>query len=303
MSGSVGSAYYSIRNVKRNTVQKFSGSKEKHEKLEPMLRWCVTTGLAAGPSLTEAVLKGALEIIERDAFMISYLRFISPSRLDIENLAKHNEQIKVVLNKLKRYNLKLDLLKLPTDAPVYAIAAVITDKTGIGPAVTVGAKADFNLTECVLGATGEALVNRPNIRGKWAVGKTISNHRQLDKEGRLLYWSEPNNRKKLDFFISGELNTPDTTKWSLATTNTTERLKILVDYFSHTKQEFCYVKLSNRQLEQAGFWVIKAVVPTMHPLHLHESIPYHYSERLFSVPKKLKLETTDKINTEPHPFP
>ena len=44
-----------------------------------MLRWAVTTGLATGQSLEEAIAKGILEVVERDAFMISYLNRLSPA--------------------------------------------------------------------------------------------------------------------------------------------------------------------------------------------------------------------------------
>ena len=62
-------------------------------KPEPMLRWAVTTGLATGQSLEEAILKGILEIIERDAYMITYLNKLPSPEISLENLSEQDQEI------------------------------------------------------------------------------------------------------------------------------------------------------------------------------------------------------------------
>lgn len=165
-----------------------------HAHDEPIIRLPITTGAACGSSLEEALLRGISEIIERDSFMIFYLNKLAPTRLDLSG--SKNTFLTNILNTYKRYNLDLYVFDISTDLPLTSIMVIIIDRSGIGPAVSVGLKCSVSSVAAVVGAIEEAQQIRPWIRDE------MYKHRELDKsydfldlKARGLYWSKPDRIK------------------------------------------------------------------------------------------------------------
>jgi ribosomal protein S12 methylthiotransferase accessory factor len=278
-------------------------TKEEKVAREPMLRWCITTGLATGANKEDALTSGLLEVIERDAFMVTYLNKISPQQIDLESLAAQSERISTLLKEFKHYKLETSVLRLPTDFSPFVFCAAIKDTTGIGPAVTIGASADFKPVNAIADALSEALSVRLNIRHQNVADVDMNN---IDQTGRLLYWSDYKNLEKLDFLFTGETiklspQTPDEDVPMIR--HGRAQLKTLIKEFKNKKQQLCYVELSSGATKKAGLTVVKVVAPSMQPMHLHEVIPYLGGDRLSSIPKKLGFKAAKHLNLEPHPFP
>lgn len=280
------------------------------DKVEPMLRWSVTTGLATGRCLDEAITKGVMEIIERDSFMVTYLNKLSPPRIDLENLSKQDEDFRRVLQSFRRYNLEVHIIEGVTDFPVYVYFAVIIDRTGLGPAVSVGASADFDKKTCILDALSEAFIVRISLKGLFRNKLDPGN---INRHGRLLYWSKKENLDKLSFLTSGkikEINFDNKEKMSASKNSKDskkyykEKKQMLAKELKKRNYEACYAELtSKKQGSEFGARSIYVVVPELQPLHLDESIPYFSGERLSKIPKKFGYEPAEDLNKEPHPFP
>lgn len=274
-------------------------------KKEPMLRWTITTGLATGQTIEEAVFRGILEVIERDAFMITYLNMLSPTVLDNEYLSKSDEDIREILGRFKKYNLTVKLLKLITDIPVTVIGAVILDSSKKGPAFVIGAKADTNLKEAVLGALSEALSVRYAFKHKW---KDPVNLKKINREERVAYWFDMEKSKKIEFLTSGKIvqETVDQKKniyaKNIVGENYKEKLQSLVALFKDTHEIF-YVDLTNPEMKRLNIYSVFVIIPDFQPMHLDESIPYLGGARLKSVPESQGYKSAKPLNPEPHPFP
>lgn len=265
---------------------------------EPMLRWNITTGQATRPSLAEAKLQAILEIIERDAFMISYLNKLTPKKISISHYSDLDKDIASIYDDCMRYNLELHLLALPTDFPVHCIIAVIIDRSGLGPALTVGASCSFDIENCIKHATSEALSVRFYLKDKFQKEHCGKNFDRLE---RLIYWSKPENIDKLNFFLEGT----DTIQVPLLESkfNIEEKLCILISAFRSKKYELCCIDMSDKELKNAGFESVSIISPEMQPLHLNEEIPYFGGKRLKEVPLMFGYDAASIINTIPHPFP
>ena len=72
---------------------------------EPAIRASITTGIATHPVRIQALLSGALEVIERDAFMITWLNQLSPSRICFQYPCEHCKQNQAEL--IQQANLEL----------------------------------------------------------------------------------------------------------------------------------------------------------------------------------------------------
>ena len=271
---------------------------------EPMLRWGVTTGLSTGQSLKEAIVKGALEVIERDAFMISYLNKLSPPIIDLEYLSDQDEEIAKIIKNFKRYNLEIYILQLPTDFPVYVNLAILIDRTGLGPAVSVGASANFDFKTALLTSLSESLVVRHSLKN---IFKKKIDLKKIGREERVVYWAKPENLPKIEFFLKGEKIKIDLSQGFYKTKNNKnnykEKLRILNTELEKKNYKTCYVELTTKEIKKIGLRCVQVVIPELQPLHLHESIPYFGGKRLKEVPLKFGYQPAKVLNQIPHPFP
>lgn len=284
---------------------------EGENRNEPMLRWSVTTGIATGQSLEEALAKGILEVVERDAFMISYLNKLSPPIADLDNLAEQDSDLEKILKNFRRYNLEAHLLQLPTDFPTHAYLAIVIDRTGLGPALSAGASADFDLKTCLLDGLSEALNVRLTLKKSFR--EETGPSEKLDHRGRLLWWAKGENIPKIDFFLRGKKVKLDLEKEksifsehgekSSRRKYYAEKLDLLKKYLREKNYEAVYAELTDPDIRKLGFRSVQVVVPELQPMHLYESIPYFGGKRLKEIPQKFGYKPAEELNIVPHPFP
>lgn len=265
---------------------------------EPKLRWSITTGHAAHTSLKKAQTKAMLEVIERDAFMISYLNKLTPPKINLDELQVTNERIRHIREKLSFHRLDAHVLTLPTDFPVQVLLAILVDQTDVGPKISLGAACDFDIDEGIEHALSEAVACRHYTR---SIADQSFNPDNLDRDGRLLFWSKVENTDKLNFFLHANTNATYEPKKEQSTLDT--QYQTLVDSFAQKNYEVCCVETSSEETRRLGLRSAAIVVPEMQPLHLMERIPYFGGKRLAEVPSTLGYKAAPSINTVPHPFP
>jgi ribosomal protein S12 methylthiotransferase accessory factor len=278
---------------------------------EPMLRWSVTTGIATGQSLEEALAKGILEVVERDAFMISYLNKLSPPIVNLDNLAEQDSDLEKILKYFRRYNLEVYFIQLPTDFPAHVYFAIVIDRTGLGPALCAGASADFDLKTCLIDGLAETLNVRLNLKKSFR--EETGPLEKLNRRGRLLWWAKEENTPKIDFFLRGVKIKLDLEKEisifdkhgekSSRRKYYAEKLDTLKKYLRDKKYEAVYVELTDPDIRKIGFRSVQVVIPELQPMHLDESIPYFGGKRLKEIPQKFGYKPAEELNIVPHPFP
>ena len=138
-----------------------------------------------------------------------------------------------------------------------------------------------------------------------AVGK-------INREGRLIYWSKPENLSKLDFLFGGKKEMVD---WNwhrdflkldkTEKTNLTseEKMAILKKEFLQKKYDLLWLEITSPEIKKIGLHVVSVVSPDLQPMHLEEEIPYLFGKRLTEVPRKLGYSVAEELNRDPHPFP
>jgi len=87
-----------------------------------VIAWADSNGLAAGNNLEEAVLHGLIEVIERDAIMISEY-----NRLPHTDIASggHLEACRPIIDLLAKAGYRLAFMSVPTDLPFPVVAAYL----------------------------------------------------------------------------------------------------------------------------------------------------------------------------------
>ena len=268
---------------------------------EPIIRFPITTGAASGNSLTSAILRGIYEIVERDAFMITYLNKLQVSRIELERSENFLLQI---LNIYKKYFLELHLFDITTDLGIPSILALILDKTGEGPAVSIGLKSHMDVKSALLGAIEEAQHVRPWIRDELSRAgffKKTHIHSILD---RGLLWSRTEMIPKLNFLLKTEKRINIKKYYQLYKKNDYRCLTKILEIFKLKNYSVNFVDVTLPTVKKLGFYVIKVIIPELQPLYLDEDFKYLGCNRLYKVPNLLGYKTRGykNFNTVPHPF-
>jgi ribosomal protein S12 methylthiotransferase accessory factor len=167
---------------------------------EPLIRTPVSTGAAFGTDLESTIKRGLLEIIERDSFMLIWLTKRDCPKIDLSS----DEDLKNIKEYFKRYLLEPYVIEITTDLQVPSMIGVLIDRTGIGPSVSVGLKADLEAKKAVLGSLLEAQHVRGWIRYSYLKDDqpTISSPKQIsDLKSRGYYWYGLQKIRDLDFLL------------------------------------------------------------------------------------------------------
>lgn len=283
-------------------AQTVSGSAEFNPRIngEPRIRETITTGLATWKTKAQAQLSGALEVIERDAYMIMWLNQLTLPRIDLQSLAKKEDSLSNILSWCARYRLTVHAVRLITDAPAHAVCIVLQDETGVAPRFTLGLKAHRSLSTAIEGALVEAMRVRINARMR---KNTMEKNAPVEKIGhmdRLDYWNNPDNAKRLEFLIAGDALTTESASWE--SDSPEEHLARIVSWCKEKEYECVSVSLGTSKRNPTPWFVENVVIPQLQPMHIHENIPAIAGERLKSVPEQFGYAARTPFTEAPHPF-
>lgn len=260
---------------------------------EPELRPRTTNGLAAGATPAAARLRGALEVVERDAFMLAWLAQTKPVRLPAEVV--DDPTIQDLLSRFERARLRPWAFLLPTDAPAHVVLVAVENLADRGPAVAFSAAARLSCREALRSALLEGVQCWVHVRALHDRLEMPTDSRTLNRAGRLLWWTSRERWASLDWLRAGPAVTPPPDN----ETGTPEtQLARLAAWFDEARYEAVAVDLTDARLAaRLGVHVAGVVIPAFHPLHLDERRPALWSRRL-----EARLHGRAP-NPDPHPFP
>lgn len=276
----------------------------KFDQKEGILAIPISTGSAGGGCLASAIARGIFEVAERDSFMIAYLNKLPGYMIDLKKIS--DSRIKFILDTMRRYRLELYVIDLTTDLMIPSFVSIVIDRTGLGQAVHVGLKADFNIIKAIIGSIDESFLARQWMRTifedeydkyKNIVAKNISSH-----EERGMYWYPVKQIKKLDFWLDQK---PKPLRWPVRKKAISHgnMLRKLVDIFKKNKYEIYYVDITPKELKSIKYKVVKVIIPKLQPLYLTERYPYFGPRRLYDVPQKIGYKKhLSSFNSIPNPM-
>lgn len=265
----------------------------------------ISIGAAGGSSVIATIVRGIYEIIERDAFLIFYLNKLSGMKIDLHSIA--DEKIKFCIKSIESYNLKLYCFEITAELRIPTFLSMVIDETGIGPAVSLGLRANLDPQTAILGSIQEALHSRGWIRRKVednpGILKKVKRRHIETLEDRALLWYSKKNIIRLNSFLK---QPKMKVKFKKNNYSFLEQLKSLLKTLKINNMNVFFVDVTLPIIQKAGYHVVKVLIPELQPFYLIEDFPYCGGERLYQVPKRLGLlnhETSEKsLNKFPHPF-
>jgi ribosomal protein S12 methylthiotransferase accessory factor len=270
---------------------------------EPLIRSSSTNGVASHTSYTSATLAGLLELIERDAFAITFANTLTPPRLSPAHIQKHLPRLAKIIEHFTRSRLRVELVLLPTDFPVHVVLACVIDETGRSQALSLGARASFSLETAVEDALREAAGLRYSLRTTIDLANPQNAHLSpyaVHLRQRLSLWAQVDQLSTVDFLWGGAYGEP--TQHENPKTPRAQ-LRTLTTYLRSQNITGCVIDLAYKSAYAGDLYAVQVVVPELQPLQLGDEPPYLGGKRLHEVPRRLGFTARNTVYNYPHPFP
>ncbi|MCX6815588.1 MAG: YcaO-like family protein [Candidatus Aenigmarchaeota archaeon] len=251
-------------------------------------RETMSTGAALGLINTgQALGRGLLEVIERDACTSSYL-----SKRRLKRIANLDGEVKGLVDYFGRYHLEVYSFDATTDFNVPTALTITIDRTGIGPAVNVGSGSGFDYTSAIKHSILESVHCRAHAR----LMKDEESPNGFPKEDEIIslkkrfyYWYPTERISYLDFWLKDG----PTVDYKALKEKRTSVKKILSGMKSRDYNVFV-VDMTLPEVKRSGAETLKVIIPEAHPLYLDEKAKALHSVHCGDIP--------DDPQLKPHPL-
>jgi len=270
-----------------------------------LLALAVSSGQACHSDPAAALLSGLCEVVERDAFMITWLKRLAVPRIEWE----HDAELQQIYQRhFACPGLSFHLFDLTLDIAIPTVLCVIEGEGPRGSYLCVGCSTRPNYRQAITKAWLEAsqtlvwLRDLMQRRRDWRPDADYVNLRDFEDHVRL--YGEPEMRAHAEFLLDTELRVrPDFD--AAAQDSATEGLAACVAAVKAAGYEPIHVDLTTADVQDAGFVVPKVFVPGLATLYATHGLPCVGSPRFDEVPAKLARASLPQgvFNTSPHPFP
>jgi ribosomal protein S12 methylthiotransferase accessory factor len=272
---------------------------------------CLPTsnGLAAGVTLDMAILNGLLEVVERDAFMVSWL---TRRQCPHVNYWRQGGLPATIRNHYSSFGIEVVVVNITTDLPIHVMMAIAIDRGGGGPTAVIGLGAGLNpriavekaLLEICQGRSGEAVRYREKPPQE-QLRSLDDVHDSMD-HGAL--FSMAHMLGQLYFLLAhGPFQeVPLEQLRDHSTGDVRGDLRHCIDALVSVGSKVAYVEVTTPDISPLGLRVVQTLVTGLQPIHFGYGKERLGGRRLFEVPMKLGYSarplTEDEINPCPHPL-
>lgn len=266
----------------------------------------ISTGLACHSNVFKATISAICEVIERDAFMITWLAMLSRSKIIIESLSDANTDL---VNRFTKANYSITIFDITTDIGVPTILSVAKSNSPELPPLAFAASTALNPEEAVRKSLEELEHTRyycQNILEEMPPIIPDVNYRNIvDQKSHLNFWSNHANSGFANFIFESEKYIDINDLENLETGIPKTDLKILLHKVKSIGHKTLLRDVTTSDVLDLGFRVIRAVIPGFHPLFVGHNTRALGGYRLWNIPQKLGYKGIKygEDNPYPHPYP
>lgn len=267
-----------------------------------------SSGSALGQSLLGASLQGLYEVVERDAFTITWLNRLSAPQISLETVAKQSAAIQQILDTAAHSYIELRLNNLTTDTGIPVVFCTCLNSGTRLPGLVVGASANLDPERAVRKALMEAIHCRvffsEDFQSK--AGK-LTPEMVTNRDQHVLLYTQPEMVSALDFLTKADgAQSLEDLPNRYQPDSVIANLETCVAQLAACGMEAIVVDITADDIRELGFVAAKVIVPEAQPLNFGPT-RYLSGPRLYEVPAKLcytgGLTHESNLNPLPHPFP
>ena len=263
----------------------------------------ISTGLACHVTKEEAALNAICEVIERDAFTITWQRCISPRQIMIDSLDPSNREL---VERFERTGRNVLIYDIRLDLSVPTVLSIQKSDEPKRPALVFAAAAALDPREAIrksleeLALTGhymqEVVTNVPRL----VPDPMHSNI--VDQQSHLNFWCDHRNRDHAAFMFRNTEKIELGAIANLSKSDPASDLRLLAEIVSNSGHRVLISDLTTRDVRDVGLSVVRALIPGFHPLFMG------YRYRALGGNRLARMATVScpnilPDNPAPHPYP
>ncbi|HXT68720.1 MAG TPA: YcaO-like family protein [Vicinamibacterales bacterium] len=266
----------------------------------------ISTGLACHSSETAAAIGAICEVVERDAFTLTWQAMQAPPQIRIETL---NDEAYDLVQRFERTGDKVVLFSLPTDHGLPTILAVLRGQSVHRPALVFAAATAPTPAGAVRSALEELAHTRrysQQITDRMKRLALVSDHANVvDQLDHLNVYCDHGNARLADFLFQSNARLDYEELRGLESATGEETLQRVVEAIGAIGHRIVLVNLTSPDVQELGLTVVRAVVPGFHPLFMGHRIRALGGTRLWEFPQRLGQRGIARWvdNPAPHPYP
>jgi ribosomal protein S12 methylthiotransferase accessory factor len=264
----------------------------------------MSSGQACHLDATRALLAGLYEVIERDAFVIAWLRQLQLPRVDAST---DPELAALVGRHFTGTGLVPHFFDITLDLGLPTFLCVCEGRSARGPMFTVGAATRASAREAAAKALVEAgqawfwarelLAALPD----WRPAADWSNVRDFPDHVRL--YAEPDMARHLAFLLDTPARRELPPRDADRPPPPDAALARAVELVAAAGHDVLAIDTTPRDVAAAGYVTVKVLVPGLATIWCDQFLPPLGSPRLRRVPEALGLPAAPGFHLVPHPFP
>lgn len=266
----------------------------------------ISTGLACHTNHSLAALTAICEVIEREAIAITWQAHWGRTHIRLNSLSPQNIEL---IKRLNRTGATISLLHLAMDHGVPVILSVMTNSCSSSPAFLMGAAAHPCPDRAIQKSLEElAQIWQLSQQTMYRRGKFSNNGNWNDivtSESHAAIYYDHKNAKVANFlFAQNEQIDFDQIK-SLSTGDPEKDLRTVVECVQSVNATVYLADVTSEDVSALGIFVVRAVIPSFHPLFMGHNFRPLGGKRLWEVPQKLGypgINPKKGDNPYPHPF-
>lgn len=265
----------------------------------------ISTGLACHASWVDATLSAVCEVIERDAFTITWQGMLSAPPIRLDSLSDCNQDL---VERFEHVGDSVRLLNVTFDHGVPCILSILSSTRPQSPALTVAAASSPSPEEAVrksleeLAHTRRHAVQLKAKRGRFVPERDYSNI--TNQETHVLLFADQAQRGLAEFLFSSETWTTFQELPDLSGRSPEEGLHNVTEAIGTAGHRILLKDLTTPDVKDLGLFVVRAIIPGFHPLFMGHRNRALGGVRLWTVPQAMGYRgIAGRDNPAPHPFP
>jgi len=268
----------------------------------------ISTGMACHCSPAEAAVSAVCEVIERDAFMITWQARLAHSQVPVESLSDRNYDL---VKRFERTGASVTIFHCTLDAGIPTVLSVLNSPSPQAPARTFAAATSLS-PETAIRCSLEELAHTRRFMQQitnWMprlVPAPPAHENVVDQLTHLNFWCDHANAGLADFLWASKKRIDFGKMKDLSTGDPGADLQLLCERIRAINHRVLLADLTTPDIRPLGLTVVRAVIPGFHPLCMGYKIRPLGGKRLWEVPQRLGypgISPERGDNPAPHPYP
>lgn len=273
---------------------------------EQPIGYTTNSRLACGPTLEEAILSALLELIERDAFMITWWNKLTLPVVDINSLEQ--EVIEKINKTFGPTGLQYKVVDLSVFTGIPTFLGIVRNCYSEFVPMAIGAASSLDSQKAILKALlgayhTRSLMKKIYMEEREKIFKTPNEVRSF-RDG-LLWWCQKENVPNAKFLDSS--NSKIKNVFSINYKTVLDGILAIVKKLELQGIKCYAVDVTTPDIQQCGLYVVKVVCPGLCQLNAAHKLRFFGGNRLYSRAYEVglldRVVTEEELNYFPHPFP